>query len=515
MGTPQVGVTSFLRDGSITPTRHLNSNDFAIGMAIETLNCTFGNNDLCTCSLWQLRGHNHFNILYRTFFKGAAGCLLFFDLSKSQTFEDLEIWVKLIKALSSDIPITLIGTKSDLEIQVFPEQIDEFLRTYDILEYNATSIRGESKRDIVFHNLVTQIISSRSSNVKKITQLNSNQELLPEIVNQAKAILIRMYPIQLTNNTNLRGRRRNTCNDFNTLKFKINDYLTLKFSRGRTIIYVNNEEFRQCKYLLLNIQNENLIDYEEIDSIDEAAEFLSHSQERAEDSSIIIPPEVEFWGHCSNIQAWTENGYDTRILHRNLAFPLLKKLTQVGDPQARKIFKDEIARRFSTNYLSVQTYIIEEGYLDYFTKEELETLLWSLDTDEKVKNEIIKYVSQKEMGNDPERIMEKFMVTPFPENIFIVKDGFFKHLSDRDINNLIDDLAYLPNERKALTNLSLIYIYYDLKGQAYKPHRIKSHFLKSKTIASKFWNQVGKTYDEMGYPQNATKYYKKSAEIKS
>lgn len=109
--------------------------------------------------------------------------------------------------------------------------------------------------------------------------------------------------------------------------------------------------------------------------------------------------------------------------------------------------------------------------------------------------------------------MAKFMNIPFPENIFLIKDDLFKFLSDRDIDGLIDHLAYYNrDEKKALTNLSLIYIYYDLKGQAYKPYKIKSHFLKSKIITSKFWNQVGKTYSEIDYPERAIKYYKKSVE---
>ncbi len=52
-----------------------------------------------------------------------------------------------------------------------------------------------------------------------------------------------------------------------------------------------------------------------------------------------ILPIKEFWGHCSNLQAWAEYGYDTRLLHPNLAFPLLEKLATVGDPIAKKVFK--------------------------------------------------------------------------------------------------------------------------------------------------------------------------------
>ncbi|MFX1257954.1 MAG: leucine-rich repeat domain-containing protein, partial [Promethearchaeota archaeon] len=91
--------------------------------------------------------------------------------------------------------------------------------------------------------------------------------------------------------------------------------------------------------------------------------------------NIKISPETEFWGHCSNLQAWTENEYDTRLLHSNLAFPLLKKLTESGDPLAKKVFKEEIAKRFMKGHLSVSTYLIKEGYLFYLSKEEFESIL--------------------------------------------------------------------------------------------------------------------------------------------
>ena len=88
-----------------------------------------------------------------------------------------------------------------------------------------------------------------------------------------------------------------------------------------------------------------------------------------------ISPEAEFWGHCSNLQAWYENDYDTRLLHRNLAFPLLKALTDAGDPLAKKVFKEEIAMRLESGYPTVVRYLVDQGYLQYLTNEELNVVL--------------------------------------------------------------------------------------------------------------------------------------------
>ena len=132
--------------------------------------------------------------------------------------------------------------------------------------------------------------------------------------------------------------------------------------------------FNQCKYLLLDLPIANKNNYDEIESIDEAVEKLDNSMERGS-IKYKISPETEFWGHCSNLQAWYENDYDTRILHRNLAFPLLRALVEVGDPLAKNVFKEQIAIRFESGYPSVILHLINQGYLKYLTKDELNTIL--------------------------------------------------------------------------------------------------------------------------------------------
>ncbi len=163
---------------------------------------------------------------------------------------------------------------------------------------------------------------------------------------------------------------------FKIKEFKINSYLKLKLESGRTNIYVNNRLFRQCMYLLLNIPINRIEEYDEIQSIDEAAVKLDRSMERDHRK---IPPEAEFWGHCSNIQAWADNEYDTRILHRNLAFPLLKALVDVGDPIARRKFKEEIAIRYATGHPTVIRFLTQNGYLHYLTEDEFESMLIDID----------------------------------------------------------------------------------------------------------------------------------------
>lgn len=153
--------------------------------------------------------------------------------------------------------------------------------------------------------------------------------------------------------------------------FKINDYLTLKLESNQTNIYIKRKLFTKCKYLLFSFIKDELPEYEEINSIDE----IKHKYDRSHEANHVkIPPEGEFWGHCSNLQAWYENDYNTRLLHSNIAFPLLKKLTECRDPLAQKVFKEEIALRFESNFKNVIVFLLNEKYLSFLDLDEIETL---------------------------------------------------------------------------------------------------------------------------------------------
>ncbi|MHA1499186.1 MAG: PsbP-related protein [Promethearchaeota archaeon] len=163
-------------------------------------------------------------------------------------------------------------------------------------------------------------------------------------------------------------------------EFKVNEYLSLKLENDESIIYVDNKKFLMCKFLLLNIPVEEMSYMDDIQSIDEAADQLDGSLHPKPGSTNgfqrvdKIPAEVEFWGHCSNLQVWYENEYNTRLLASNLAFPLLKKLTDAGDPLAKRVFNEEIAKRLDSGYLPVIFYLLTNDYLRYLTPGELMSL---------------------------------------------------------------------------------------------------------------------------------------------
>jgi len=208
-------------------------------------------------------------------------------------------------------------------------------------------------------------------------------------------------------------------------EFRINEHLVLKLINKRTHIFVNGVEFNQCKYLLFNLDKNHVEKYDDIKSIDDAVEQLDRSHEQG--GNRLISAETEFWGHCSNLQAWHDNYYDTRLLHSNLAFPLLKKLVEAGDPRARKAFKDEIAYRFENGTFQIKALLVVESYLDILTKEELETFF--LANNEQLRTQVIALLEDNNQSIKKRHVMN-FL-------IYLMRRGDIeaKRIFTRDIMN--------------------------------------------------------------------------------
>ena len=61
-------------------------------------------------------GQEAFQAIARTYYKGAVGALLVYDITRKETFDDLNKWLEEVKENSSkNISIVLIGNKKDLE----------------------------------------------------------------------------------------------------------------------------------------------------------------------------------------------------------------------------------------------------------------------------------------------------------------------------------------------------------------------------------------------------------------
>jgi len=202
--------------------------------------------------------------------------------------------------------------------------------------------------------------------------------------------------------------------------YQVNQFITLRLVGGRTNIYVKGQLFNQCKYLLLNIPKQSIEKYETIDSIDEAAEVLDRSMEGSGRSRV--------------------------NLHRNLAFPLLKRLVEVGDPRAKQVFKDEIASRLESGHATVILYILANNYLKHFNEQEINVLIEEIDF-----NNLIDQTSRSKI-----QVLRQFATLGAKKAQTALREEVRSQLRSADVSNInrliqYNDLKYLTqNEVKNL-----------------------------------------------------------------
>ena len=68
--------------------------------------------------IWDTAGQEAFQAITRTYYKGAIGALLVYDITRKETFDHIRKWYDEVKLNGSkDICCILIGNKKDLEEQ--------------------------------------------------------------------------------------------------------------------------------------------------------------------------------------------------------------------------------------------------------------------------------------------------------------------------------------------------------------------------------------------------------------
>ncbi len=137
-------------------------------MDILTKDVEFRQGEIATLSIWDIGGQQRFEFIRSTFYKGAAGALLVFDLTKEQTYTETRKWVTEIRQFAGkNIPFVLIGNNVQLlklaDAAFIREEAREFARNEGgiYIETSPTSIDIVEK---AIRELTRRIIDFKAQN---------------------------------------------------------------------------------------------------------------------------------------------------------------------------------------------------------------------------------------------------------------------------------------------------------------------------------------------------------------
>ena len=163
-GAAAVGKTSLVQ--RFIKQRFAANYKLTVGVDILTKDVEFRPGEIATLSIWDIGGQQRFEFIRSTFYKGAAGALLVFDLTREQTYQETRKWLTEIRQFAgADLPFVFIGNKADL-IEDVGEVIDRNeARTFAESEnsiYIETSAKTGINVDEAFTELTRRIIDSRT-----------------------------------------------------------------------------------------------------------------------------------------------------------------------------------------------------------------------------------------------------------------------------------------------------------------------------------------------------------------
>ena len=113
--------------------------------------------------IWDTAGQERYKSLTKGFFRNAEGVMLVYDVTNSETYENLKFWLQSIKNNTSpdmgEIPIILIGNKIDCEDrEVKLEEAENFWKEQGYPYFETSAKTGENIDNTIKY-LVKKVIN--------------------------------------------------------------------------------------------------------------------------------------------------------------------------------------------------------------------------------------------------------------------------------------------------------------------------------------------------------------------
>ncbi|GAV78315.1 Ras domain-containing protein [Cephalotus follicularis] len=109
--------------------------------------------------IWDTAGQERYRAITSAYYRGAVGALLVYDITKRQTFDNVQRWLRELRDhADSNIVIMMAGNKSDLaHLRAVPEEDGPSLAEREGLSFLETSALEATNIEKAFQTILTEI----------------------------------------------------------------------------------------------------------------------------------------------------------------------------------------------------------------------------------------------------------------------------------------------------------------------------------------------------------------------
>ena len=122
------------------------------------------NNETIHIKLWDTAGQERFKSLTQNYFRNAEGVLLVYDVTKTESFDNLRDWISSIKKNMETknifLPLIIVGNKVDMEDsrEISKEDAENFAKENNYKYFETSAKTGEGV-DEAIRELVTLVLN--------------------------------------------------------------------------------------------------------------------------------------------------------------------------------------------------------------------------------------------------------------------------------------------------------------------------------------------------------------------
>ena len=129
-----------------------------IGVELSTKTFTFDKDEV-KVQIWDTAGQEKYRSITSSYYKGAQGCLLVYDITRKDTFDNIDKWFSELKSsTNNEINAILVGNKCDLsdKREITIEEAQKKAKLFNVAFMETSALDG-TNIEKAFYELVNNV----------------------------------------------------------------------------------------------------------------------------------------------------------------------------------------------------------------------------------------------------------------------------------------------------------------------------------------------------------------------